>query len=174
MMFTRPSLLRSLTVLLLCLCLCQQQCLSFQLSLRSKTSPLSPPLPRTVAHHQWLASRSATRQALISLHQAAPLDDEAADTEEEATSVNPVPPNETSSDSLEQPKKKPNVWWKTAALALPLFCKFIIVMVIKFATDLVVFPLLMLYRFARLTKRRVLGFFKSGGKDGGNINGSSS
>jgi hypothetical protein len=172
MMFTRPSLFRSLTALLLCFCLCQQQCLSFQLALRSKTSP--PPLPRAVAHHQWLASRSATRQALITLHQAAPLDDEAADIEKEAADLNPPPPNETSTDSLEQPKKKTNVWWKTAALALPLFCKFIIVMVIKFMTDLVVFPLLMLYRFTRLAKRRVLGFFRSKGKDGGNINGSSS
>jgi hypothetical protein len=177
MMLTRPSLLRSLTALLLCICLCQQQCLSFQLVSRSRTSPLSPPpLPRAVAHHQWLASRSATRQALITLHQAVPLDDEAADIEKEAADVNSLPPNETSTDSLEQPKKKTNVWWKTAALALPLFCKFIIVMVIKFMTDLVVFPLLMLYRLTRLTKRRVLGFFRSktGGKDGGNINGSSS
>jgi hypothetical protein len=175
---TRPSVLRSLTALLLCLCLCQQQCLSFQLVSRSKTSlsapRLSPPLPRAVAHHQWLASRFATRQAQITLRQAAPLDDEAADTEKEAAS--PLPLQQTNADSsLEQPKKKTNVWWKTAALALPLFCKFLIVMVIKFLTDLVVFPLLMLYRFARLTKRNILGFFRSKtGKDGGNINGSSS
>jgi hypothetical protein len=122
-----------------------------------------------------LASRFATRQAQLTLRQAAPLDDEAADTEAEAAS--PVPLQETNTDSsLEQPKKKPNVWWKTAALALPLVCKFLIVMVIKFLTDLVVFPLLMLYRFARLTKRNILGFFRSKtGKDGGkDINGSSS
>jgi hypothetical protein len=178
MMFTGPSILRSLTALLFCLCLCQQQCLSFQQAPRSRTavSRLSPPLARTaVAHHQWLASRFATRQAQVTLRQAAPLDDEAADTEKEEA-ASPLPLPETNMDaSLEQPKKKPNVWWKTAALALPLFCKFLIVMVIKFLTDLVVFPLLMLYRFARLTKRKILGFFRSKtGKDGGNINGSSS
>lgn len=43
-------------------------------------------------------------------------------------------------------------------LAVPLFCKFVIVLLIKFLTDLVVFPLLWLYRLARLTKRRILKF----------------
>mmetsp|Transcript_26516 Transcript_26516/g.37376 ORF Transcript_26516/g.37376 Transcript_26516/m.37376 type:complete len:170 (-) Transcript_26516:298-807(-) len=51
----------------------------------------------------------------------------------------------------------------TAALiAVPLFCKFIIVLVIKFLTDLVVYPLLLLYRLARMTKNKLL---KLGGKD---------
>jgi hypothetical protein len=108
---------------------------------------------------------------IVSLRQA-PSDDgvadpaEAADTEKSGDALPPA-------DSLEQKKKSPGVWWKTAALALPLFCKFAIVLIIKFLTDLVVFPLLMLYRFARLTKRRILGLFGSKGKDG-NVNGSSS
>ena len=46
---------------------------------------------------------------------------------------------------------------KTVLLAVPLFCKFVIVLVIKFLTDLVVFPLLFLYRLARLAKRKVFG-----------------
>jgi hypothetical protein len=116
-----------------------------------------------------LASRSTSRQAQISLRQA-PSDDEAADTEK-AAHADPLP-HENFADSLEQ-KKKPGVWWKTAALALPLFFKFVIVLVIKFSTDLIVYPLLMLYRFARLTKRRILRLFRSKDKDG-NVNGSSS
>jgi hypothetical protein len=48
---------------------------------------------------------------------------------------------------------------RTLVLALPLMLKFVIVLIIKFMTDLVVFPLLLLYRFARLTKRRVLRLF---------------
>ena len=50
-------------------------------------------------------------------------------------------------------KGKSGITRKGVLLAVPLFCKFIIVLVIKFATDLVVFPLLLLYRLVRLTKR---------------------
>ena len=60
-------------------------------------------------------------------------------------------------------KGKSGITRKGVLLAVPLFCKFIIVLVIKFATDLVVFPLLLLYRLVRLTKRR---FLKLIGKDG--------
>ena len=45
-------------------------------------------------------------------------------------------------------------------LAVPLFCKFLIVLVIKLLTDLVVFPLLLLYRLGRRTKRRILKLFE--------------
>ena len=51
---------------------------------------------------------------------------------------------------------------RTILLAIPLFCKFVIVLLIKFVTDLVVYPLLLLYRFARLTKRRILKMFQQG------------
>ncbi|KAL7560461.1 hypothetical protein ACA910_020505 [Epithemia clementina (nom. ined.)] len=50
--------------------------------------------------------------------------------------------------------------WKTALLAGPLFVKFVIVLLIKFLTDLVVFPLLWLYRLARLTKNKILKLFR--------------
>jgi hypothetical protein len=42
---------------------------------------------------------------------------------------------------------------RTLLLAVPLFCKFVMVLMIKFLTDLVVFPLLFLYRMARKVKR---------------------
>ncbi|GKY94781.1 hypothetical protein MPSEU_000443200 [Mayamaea pseudoterrestris] len=45
---------------------------------------------------------------------------------------------------------------RTLLLAAPLFFKFVIVLCIKFLTDLVVFPLLFLYRMARLVKRKIL------------------
>jgi hypothetical protein len=45
---------------------------------------------------------------------------------------------------------------RTVLLTVPLFCKFVIVLVIKFGTDLVVFPLLFLYRLAGIAKRRFL------------------
>jgi hypothetical protein len=177
-MSTRPSVHRSLAALLLCLCLCQQQCLSFQQVSRSKTSRSAPlsPLPRPIPHHQWLASRSTLRQEqiLIAALRQASSDDEAAEAANTEKAAAGTPPQETNADSSLEPKKKSSgVWWKTAALALPLFCKFVIVLVIKFLTDLVVYPLLLLYRLARLTKRRILGLFSSKGKDE-KVNGSSS
>lgn len=44
----------------------------------------------------------------------------------------------------------------TILLAVPLLIKFVIVLAIKIATDLVVLPLLLLYRLVRLAKRRFL------------------
>lgn len=53
-------------------------------------------------------------------------------------------------------------------LTVPLFLKFIAVLLIKFVTDVVVYPLLLFYRLARRTKRKVLRLL------GGGDNGSSS
>lgn len=48
---------------------------------------------------------------------------------------------------------------RKAVLLVPLFCKFLLVLAIKFATDLVVLPLLWTYRLFRLAKRKTLGMF---------------
>ena len=62
----------------------------------------------------------------------------------------------------------------TLFLAVPLMLKFVVVLVIKFLTDLVVFPLLFAYRLARLTKRKILGLFgvktRSNSSSGDNSN----
>lgn len=54
---------------------------------------------------------------------------------------------------------------RTLFLFVPLLPKFVIVLIIKFLTDLVVFPLLLAYRFARLSKRKILRFLGSGGSE---------
>ena len=46
---------------------------------------------------------------------------------------------------------------KTVLLTVPLFCKFVIVLLIKFVTDLILYPLIFLYRLVRAAKRSVLG-----------------
>ena len=51
---------------------------------------------------------------------------------------------------------------RTVLLTVPLFCKFVVVLLLKFVTDLIVFPLLFLYRLAGIGKRR---FFKMIGKE---------
>lgn len=58
---------------------------------------------------------------------------------------------------------------KTILLTVPLFCKFAVVLLIKFATDLVVFPLLFLYRLAATAKRKIMKAF--GREHFGKING---
>ena len=52
---------------------------------------------------------------------------------------------------------------RTVLLTVPLFCKFVIVLLIKFVTDLILFPLLFLYRLMRAARRSIvdkLGSFK--------------
>lgn len=68
-------------------------------------------------------------------------------------------PSQSSLPSLRRDKDGGGVL-RTILLAIPLFCKFVIVLMIKFLTDLVVFPLLWMYRLARLTKRKVLNMFR--------------
>jgi hypothetical protein len=41
----------------------------------------------------------------------------------------------------------------TVLLTVPLFCKFVIVLLIKFVTDLILYPLLFLYRLVGAAKR---------------------
>jgi len=48
---------------------------------------------------------------------------------------------------------------RTILLAVPLLIKFVVLLLIKFMTDLIVFPLLFLYRFAISTKRKVMKKF---------------
>ena len=49
-----------------------------------------------------------------------------------------------------------NTQKNNAILVFPLFCKFMVVLLIKFLTDLVVFPSLLLFRLARRMKRKLL------------------
>jgi hypothetical protein len=48
---------------------------------------------------------------------------------------------------------------RTVLLTVPLFLKFVVVLIIKFLTDLIVFPALFLYRIAHNAKRKVLNLF---------------
>lgn len=44
-------------------------------------------------------------------------------------------------------------------LIFPLFCKFMVVLLIKFLTDLIVVPTLLVWRLARKTKRKIITWF---------------
>jgi hypothetical protein len=82
--------------------------------------------------------------------------------EQEETESKPdvVAADEDDEDSTDQ--KRGVV--KTVLLTVPLFCKFVVVLLIKFVTDLIVFPLLFLYRLAGVAKRKILKAFGSNEK----------
>ena len=77
---------------------------------------------------------------------------------------NDLPAVEDVDEDDEDGAEEPRSLIKTIVLTVPLFCKFCVVLAIKFVTDLIVFPLLFLYRLAGLAKRRMLKMFGSGGK----------
>jgi len=89
-------------------------------------------------------------------------------TEEPTTSEGDKPPSSVSSSSDNNSNNEDDTTGggltRTMLLAIPLFCKFVIVLIIKFLTDAVVFPLLFLYRFARITKRKIRALFTSSSK----------
>lgn len=81
--------------------------------------------------------------------------------------------NSSSEDDADGAEEKPSIS-RTVLLTVPLFCKFAIVLLIKFMTDVVVFPLLFLYRIAGQVKRKFLKFIGKGKlNDGEPANGAS-
>ena len=48
---------------------------------------------------------------------------------------------------------------KNGIMMVPLFCKFMVVLMIKFVKDLVVFPSLFVWRLAIKTKQKIVGWF---------------
>jgi len=65
-------------------------------------------------------------------------------------------------DTPENKNKKERSGFVTALITLPpLVMKFAIVLLVKFLTDVVVFPILILYRFVKLSKNKVVAFFTS-------------
>jgi len=96
-------------------------------------------------------------------------DDEPTGSEVEASTVAKV----TKEEPVE-PKKQRSGFITALILGPPLIAKFGIVLVVKLLTDLVVFPLLFLYRICRLAKNKVIGLFKKDdAMNGDTINGSS-
>ena len=70
--------------------------------------------------------------------------------------------NENEVTEKDEEKKDTNKSPKSNAIVVfPLVCKFMVVLLIKFLTDLVVYPSLLLYRLARRTKRRIIDLFGS-------------
>lgn len=106
---------------------------------------------RSVAAHSPLfASRTSTRPATSLILRAT--DDNAPVT----TDINGD--DELEDDDDDEVESQGGIL-KILFISVPLFCKFCIVLIIKFLTDLVVYPLLWLYRLAHLIKIRTLRFF---------------
>lgn len=91
--------------------------------------------------------------------------DDTDDLSKQTDETTPADASETSNklSSTKDSSSQDRSWGvtKTILLTVPLFFKFLIVLVIKFMTDLVVFPLLFSYRMCRRAKRKVLGVFNN-------------
>ncbi len=93
--------------------------------------------------------------------------------DDDATTASEVA--ETTDAKTKNTEKERNGFITALVLGPPLIFKFGIVLVVKFLTDLVVFPLLFLYRMCRLAKNKVVGLFvKSDDMKGDKINGAGS
>lgn len=68
---------------------------------------------------------------------------------------------ETKHDNKDKAEEKQT---RTVLLTIPLFCKFVVVLLIKLVTDVIVFPFLFLYRLVGIGKRK---FLKAIGKGDG-------
>lgn len=98
-----------------------------------------------IPNHQAFPCTHRQRRQLIrptSLHQAKPHHEQNPD-------HHPDPP----------PTVQRVGWVRGAVIAIPLLCKLAVVLSIKFLMDLIVFPLLFLYRFLMLVQRRVATLF---------------
>jgi hypothetical protein len=94
-----------------------------------------------------------------------------------AAATNTAPANKSSSSNKLSPKKSsssPATQGFSLILLPTLLFKFTIVLIVKFATDVVVYPLLYLYRWALAGKKKIVEGFRTmiAGKNGGEgING---
>ena len=103
------------------------------------------------------------QQSLVLSTPSDDADDLAKPTDESVPAVEPsqLSTNDSSTTASSAPPKKSWGVTKTILLTVPLFFKFLVVLVIKFMTDLIVFPLLVSYRMCRRAKRKVLGMFET-------------
>jgi hypothetical protein len=77
-------------------------------------------------------------------------------------------PDETDIQNVEEPSKgdmdkaeEKRTW--TVFLTIPLFCKFVLVLLLKLVTDVIVFPLLFLYRVVGIGRKKFLRAIGKGG-----------
>ena len=125
------------------------QCDAFNVVQKRIGTPLKTSSIQTSSSYLFSNSRSNRNNAVF-------MTEEPKDQEEETNTTDV----QSTSKSEDDDEEKRGVT-RTILLTVPLFCKFVIVLLIKFVTDLIVFPLLFLYRLAGIGKRK---FFKLIGK----------
>jgi hypothetical protein len=120
-----------------------------------------------------IARRESETLSVVSTHTTplllASLDDGEKEATSKAAETNSSPA--VGGSDLDDDEVSSSSVTRTLLLAVPLFCKFVLVLMIKFVTDLIVYPLLLLYRIARIAKRKVLRMFQGSSKS---INGETS
>lgn len=126
-----------------------------------------------------LTNRLCTASLKMSVGEEGGAPDNEASTEVPSTDITTSSTDTTEETPEVNTKKKKERSGFVTALILgpPLITKFAIVLLVKFLTDVVVFPFLIFYRFVKMSKNKVVGLFtSSSGKDGINgddVNGAS-
>jgi hypothetical protein len=166
-----PSVAAGLHLILLCLSCLQSvafhaSCNSIYVTRHLKSSPFCQSLPElqlfdASSDVAGLGILSQYRRLSRPLSMSTNDDDGGADQLSVTESVSPndtiaTPGTSESSSS----SSVPSSLTRSLLVAIPLMMKFALVLIIKFLTDLVVFPLLLTYRAARLTKRRIVKIWK--------------
>jgi hypothetical protein len=118
------------------------------------------------ARREGRAQNLQTRRTALLLFLSSSNTNDKETTSEAAETSNANPRPAAGAADLEDDEVSSNSVTRTLFLAVPLFCKFVLVLMIKFVTDLIVYPLLLLYRSARMGKRRVLRLFRGTAANG--------
>lgn len=125
-----------------------------------------------------LTNRLRTASLKMSAGEEGAAPDNEASTEVPSTDITTSSTDTEETLEVNTKNKKERSGFVTAMiLGPPLITKFAIVLLVKFLTDVVVFPFLIFYRFVKMSKNKVVGLFtSSSGKDGINgddVNGAS-
>lgn len=146
---------------------------SFNNAKKGQHAPVPVPVPAAVAMNNMfsqLQMTSGDKDEETEVEPSSSSSDEQVQNEKTAST-----PSSSPSGQIAEPSKERNGFLTALIYGPPLIAKFGIVLLVKFVTDLVVFPLLLLYRLCKNAKNKVLGMIK-GDDDvmkGDKINGSS-
>lgn len=85
--------------------------------------------------------------------------EEAAEEENQGETVTDAEDSEAKGTEVAKKEKERSGLVTALILGPPLLAKFMVVLIVKFLTDIVVFPLLFLYRICKSAKNKVVGLF---------------
>lgn len=110
--------------------------------------------------HPIASGESSRRSMMNSMSRSImKMTEEAAEEENQGETVTDAEDSEDKGIEVTKKEKERSGLITALILGPPLLAKFMVVLIVKFLTDIVVFPLLFLYRICKSAKNKVVGFF---------------